>query len=117
MAELIDMLIGLEEGLWKGGGDLYRERLAEDALLIVPGAVLTKEETAAAIEASPRWTSVSIEDPRLVELGEGSALVIYRASARRDGDAGPYKALVGSAYVRRDGDWELAFHQQTPLAD
>jgi hypothetical protein len=33
---------------------------------------------------------------------------------RDNGEA--YEALVSSAYVRRDGQWKMAFHHQTPLA-
>lgn len=115
MAAPREMLLEREEELWKGRGDVYRDRLTDDALVLVPGAVLTKDETVAAIEASPRWVSVDIDDARTVELAEDGVIVTYRATARRDGDGDPYSAVVASAYVWRDGDWRLAFHQQTPL--
>jgi hypothetical protein len=40
--------------------------------------------------------------------------VTYRASATRAGEP-PYRALMSSVYVRVDGRWRLALHQQTPL--
>ena len=40
------------------------------------------------------------------------AILTYRARAVR-GDTERYQALVSSVYVRRDGAWKLAFHQQT----
>jgi hypothetical protein len=30
-------------------------------------------------------------------------------------DGKRYAALVSSAYVKRNGSWKLAFHQQTPI--
>lgn len=37
----------------------------------------------------------------------------YQATAQRDG--GDYTALFNSTYVREDGSWRLAVHQQTPI--
>ena len=45
-----------------------------------------------------------------------SVVVVYRATARRAGDAEPYRAQI-SAFVRQDGAWKLAFHQQTPVSE
>jgi hypothetical protein len=58
-----------------------------------------------------------LEDVRVVWLTDDSAVVRYRATARRDGDDTTYSALIGSVYVRRDATWKLAFHQQTPVDD
>ena len=47
-------------------------------------------------------------------LADGVALLSYEAHAiRANGE--PFQALVSSAYVRTDGRWKMAFHQQTPL--
>ena len=51
----------------------------------------------------------------LVPLGDDAAVISYKAVAERSDDA-PFKAWVSSTYVKRDGKWLLAFHQQTLAA-
>jgi hypothetical protein len=43
------------------------------------------------------------------------AVLSYEASAKRGASGEAYHALVSSGYVKRGGEWKLAFHQQTPL--
>ena len=50
------------------------------------------------------------------ELSDDAAILSYEVSAERP-DGEPYHAIVSSGYVRRDGEWKLAFHQHTPLDD
>jgi hypothetical protein len=111
---LRDDLYDLERKLGDGNGDTYREHLADDAVVVVPGQALSKEETAQAMDASPGWDELSFDDERFVQLGDDTALLSYRFSGRR-GEDFRYTALMGSLYVRRDGSWKMAFHQQTPL--
>ena len=47
-------------------------------------------------------------------IADDAALLSYRFRGRR-GDDFTYTALMGSVYVRRDGAWRMAFHQQTPV--
>lgn len=53
------------------------------------------------------------------ELWTGGADAYHRARAvRGEGeDEERYHARVSSGYVDRDGQWKMAFHQQTPLSD
>lgn len=60
------------------------------------------------------WISFKLPAERVLKLGEGSALVAYRATAHREGGE-PYTALFNSIYVREDSAWRLAVHQQTPI--
>lgn len=107
--ELRDELMQIEHRLATGAGDEYREVLAHDALVIVPGAVLSKDECVAAMDASPGWDTVTLEGPRLVG-GDGFATVVYRFAGTR-GDTS-YSAVLSSCY--RLPERELILHQQTP---
>ena len=112
---LEDLLFGLEEKFWTEGAGYYADHLAPAAMMVFPdpAGVLVKDEIASSLQG-PRWDEVSLEEHRLLELGEDSALVTYKATAIRDGGE-PYVARASSAYVR-DGDaWKLVFHQQTPV--
>jgi hypothetical protein len=108
-----ETLVAIEHELAEGSADAYRRHLRDDAVVIVPSQVLDKEQTIAAVEASPGWDDFSIAEETVVLLGEDAALVTYRFDGRRsDLD---YEALLSSAYVRSDGGWKLVFHQQTPV--
>lgn len=111
---LEDTLLEIEHELAAGSGDAYRRRLADDARVIVPGQALTKDETVAAMDDSPGWDEVAIEDVRLLALGDDGAVLTYRFAGSRGTDF-HYAALMSSAYARTPDGWKLRLHQQTPL--
>jgi hypothetical protein len=110
---LTETLLAIERALAAGGADAYRRVLDPDAILIVPGMVLDRVETIAAMDASPGWDEFTMARERVVELADGAALLTYRFDGRR-GDV-RYAAQMGSVYVERDGGWRMIFHQQTPI--
>ncbi len=108
-------LFALEHELADGDGDTYRRLLTDDAVVVVPGARMTKEETVAAMDGSPGWDEIGFNDERCVRFTDAAALLTYRFTGRR-GDEFEYVALMGSVYVDTEDGWRMAFHQQTPLA-
>ena len=111
-------LITLERQGWQAladgrGGEYYGENLAEDALMAFTFGVMGRDDAIAAMEQAPPWVTFELIDPRVVELTEDSAVVVYRANAQRAGQE-PYSAMISSTFVHRDGRWLLAFHQQSP---
>lgn len=114
MTDWEQRLFAIERELAGGDGETYGRHLREDAVVIVPGESLDREGTIAAIDRAGGWDAFEITDQRAVQLGEDAALLTYRFGGAR-GDF-HYAATLSSAYVRgRDGEWKLAFHQQTPL--
>ena len=109
----MDELLEIERELGGGTGDTYRKHLTDDAVVVVPGAAITREQTAFAIDATPGWDEFEITEDRVVPLTDDSAILTYRWSSRRGDET--YEALMSSVYVRRDGEWKLALHQQTPV--
>ncbi len=107
-------LYEIEHALGDGDGDTYRRHLTEDAVVVVAGRVMGKGGTVEAMDAGPGWDALSFDDERFVRLSDDAALLTYRFSGRR-GEDFTYTALMGSVYVARDGEWRMAFHQQTPL--
>jgi hypothetical protein len=112
--DVSETLFALERDLANGDGDAYRRLLTDDAVVVVPGARLTKGETVDAMDGSPGWDDIGLADERCVRLTDGAALLTYRFTGRR-GDDFQYVALMGSVYVTTDDGWRMAFHQQTPL--
>ena len=109
-------LLNLERQFWKGDADFYRRNLTDRAVMVFPepAGVLTRDKILETIASSRRWADVRIDDARVVVLIRETALLTYKATARREGDEKDYVALVSSVYVKRDGAWKLAFHQHTP---
>jgi ketosteroid isomerase-like protein len=114
MPDLRETLLALERALGGGDGDAYRAHLTDDAVVVVPGAAITREQTAHAIDATPGWDDFEITDDRLIELTPDSALITYRWRSSRGDET--YEALMTSVYVKQPGgEWKLALHQQTPV--
>lgn len=116
-----ESLIDLEHEAWVAlstSGDaaaaFYERVLAEDVLMLLPGGLVI-DDRARVIESmrGAPWTSFELSDERVLALTDSSALVAYRATARRGDDH--YTALFNSTYVRQGDSWRLAVHQQTPI--
>lgn len=92
----------------------YETTLADDVLMLLPGGLVIDErqDVIDSMRGAP-WDRFDISEERVLELGEDAAVVAYRATAHRSGE--PYEALFNSTYVRRNGDWRLVLHQQTPV--
>ncbi|MBO3086470.1 nuclear transport factor 2 family protein [Cellulomonas fengjieae] len=111
---VVDELMAIENDLALGRGAQYERVLHDDALVVVPGAVLTKDECVRAMDASPGWDEVDLGEPRLVE-SRATATVVYPFVGTRGSRT--YRAVLSSTYTRGpDGRWRLLVHQQTPEA-
>src|SRR3954453_22219504 len=96
---LKDHLLGIERELSGGSGDAYRRHLTDDALVIVPpGQTLGRETTVAAMDESPGWDEVSLDDAQLLTLDDGAALITYTFTGRRGEDR--YSAVMTSTYAQ-----------------
>jgi hypothetical protein len=97
-----------------------RDPVALDALLAdefrefgASGRTYTKREVVEALqEESP--AVLALDGFCAEPLGEGIVLVTYRSSRSEDGVATRY-ALRSSVWMRRDGRWQIVFHQGTIL--
>jgi hypothetical protein len=114
-----DHLLELERRFWEassaGDGNFYRRQATEDALYVFPGptGVLNNEECAAVVEGNDTpWDWFEIEQPRFVQIAEGVVLLTYTSRAQHSGGQ-PFSMRVSTVYRAANGDWKLAFHQQT----
>lgn len=114
-------LVDLERAGWEAltkpgaGARFYDEHLADDALMVFGFGVLDRAQALEAMGAAPPWSWFRIEEPRVLELGDGGAVLTYLATAQREGEA-EYSGQTTSVYVRSDGSWKMALHQQTPVS-
>lgn len=91
----------------------YQAALARDVLMLLPGGLVIDErqDVIDSMRGAP-WDGVEISEERVLELGDDVAVVAYRATAHRSGQG--YEPLFNSTYLRQNGNWRLALHQQTP---
>lgn len=113
-----ERLLALEEEAWQAlcagrGAEYFTRCLTDDALLVVPGMVIDKPTFLSAVAKEEPWASYRIEEPRVVQLSDASAVLLYRVRATRAGQP-ELVGMFSSVYVRRDGAWRMAYHQQTP---
>lgn len=115
-------LIELEKEGWNAlstegdaGRKFYNSILRDDAIMVFPGGMLLvgKENILDSLAAQP-WESFQIENPQVISLSENSVVLIYKVTAKRE-NSDPYEALISSTYAKRDGEWKLVHHQQTPV--
>ncbi|HEY7177300.1 MAG TPA: nuclear transport factor 2 family protein [Micromonosporaceae bacterium] len=114
-------LIELERRGWQAlstsgaaASEFYGSVIDNCAAMALPGGVLI-DDRAALLESmgGPPWSNFRLSSISVLRPTPDVGIVVYEASARRDG-AAPYEALISSTYVRRADGWRLVFHQQTP---
>lgn len=101
-----------------GAGDVafFERNLTEDALMIFPGVgnTYTKAECVAAMSDHPPYVKYDIEEPRIVHIGDRTAVLSHRATVRHAEQATPRTVMISNVLVNVDGVWRLALHQWTP---
>jgi hypothetical protein len=115
MLTLEETLWDLEQKFWLEGPDFHARQLTDDCVLLLPqpAGVLGKDGAVEWVRATPRWTGVRFGGRRLLRLHDRVILLAYNASAHRRKELTTYRTLVSTVYVNRDGDWRVAFHQET----
>ena len=117
--ELAEHLFDLETQLHRqdvrADADALRRLIAEDFFEFgVSGTVWTREAVVEALRGeafSPRQVS----DFRLTMLAEDVALVTYRGHRVATAERPAADSLRSSIWHRREGLWQMRFHQGTPL--
>ena len=121
MTEITDdlpaILLREEHAGWKAilagqGGEHYARSMTRDALMIVEGSSIGRDEVAASFARTVPWDSYEIHEPAIVRLGDRAGVVAYRAVARRGDDT--VELRMSTTYLYGGGSWHVALHQQTP---
>lgn len=97
------------------GGSYYQRTMTRDALMIVPGAVITRDQVAASFEGVAPWDSYELHEPAVIRLGEHTGIVVYRAVARRGDEVTELNMSTTYVFDDDNGGWCVAAHQQTPV--
>ncbi|QBS39697.1 nuclear transport factor 2 family protein [Nocardia sp. CS682] len=121
--ELLNELLEVERRGWDSlcdgtGADFYGLLMTGDAVMVLAhGMVLGRAEVIAALNDSPPWRTYEILEPRVVDGGVDSKVLVYTGVAYREGDTPAFRGLMSSVYLRAGGEWKLVLYQQTPIPD
>ncbi|MBF6125943.1 nuclear transport factor 2 family protein [Nocardia brasiliensis] len=119
--ELLNELLAVERKGWDSlcdstGADFYGALMTGDAVMVLAnGMILDRPGVVAALRDSPPWRTYEIRDPRLVDVGVHSKILVYTGLAYRDADTPAFTGLMSSVYLRAGGEWKLALYQQTEI--
>ena len=115
---LCEELVEIDRGFWLEGEDYFRAHIDYRCVLIFAQmqGVYPRDEVAASAHDPKRWRDLKISGAFVLQPSEELAMLGYEARVTR-GDGQPYRAWIGSTYVRRGGAWKLTAHQHTPMAD
>ena len=105
----------------KGWNALCEQRAAEffgaaltaDVVIVVPGMVIDRETFLHNADTEP-WASYRIDDRHVLEMAPDCVSLTYHVTASKSESPQQYTAWLSSTWVCRGGNWNLAFHQQTP---
>jgi hypothetical protein len=126
MNEVEKELLDLEERQWRANreadAEFYRRYCADNFVIVSRFGVLTKDQVLAQFakgNVNP-FLRTEMEEPRVLTIGQDSALVTYKETIEASIDAEGGKTRTFSIYAstvyRRTADgWRFVFHQQTPL--
>ena len=115
-----DQLEKMERHAWdafgRGDGKFFESFYSIDATQIDPNGIMTRKEAIAAISTKPcELKNYSINNFKVTMLNATTAFVTYNATqdATCGGQKVPDKLLASSVYVKRNGKWQGALHQES----
>lgn len=117
--DIKDELVGIERKLWSNDPGFYEAAYLPDATLVFDqiGKISRGEAVKAIREENAGgryWAEVEFDDVALSRLAAGVVLLTYAASARWNHEQASSNTLCSTIYVRKESEWRVALHQQTP---
>lgn len=115
----LDLLLELEHAVWRalldGAPDDDQRLLSADFLGVYPTGYADRSDHVGQLAGGPTVAEYALSDARLVEVSDGAAILVYRASYRRPERSDREEMYVSSLWCRRDDGWVNTFSQDTPV--
>lgn len=115
----LENLLKLEKQGWdcltkSKGADFYGALMTNNALMIlVNGMTLEYRTIVQSLNNAEPWDSYEIKDPRLLNINDNVATLIYSVTAKRGNSE--FVALNSSTYSMVNGEIKLNLYQQTTI--
>jgi hypothetical protein len=97
------------------GGDYYQRTMTADALLILPGAVLGRDQVRAALSAAAPLDRYELHEPAVIRLGEHAGVLVYRSTTWRGDTSTDQQMSTTYLFDESNGGWSIAAHQESPV--
>lgn len=97
------------------GGDYYQRTMTDDALLIVPGAVLGRDQVRTALSAAAPLDRYELHEPAVIRLGEHAGVLVYRSTTWRGDETTDLRMSTTYLFNENNGGWSIAAHQESPV--
>jgi hypothetical protein len=97
------------------GGDYYQRTMTQDALIILPGAVLGRDEVRAALSSSAPLDRYELHEPAVIRLGEHAGVLVYRSLTWRGDTTTELQMSTTYLFDESNGGWCVAAHQESPV--
>lgn len=116
-----ETLVSMERQLWEAwknkDGNTFQRLLSADSIGVGRGGVDNRAAIIRDISGSDCVVrSYSFDNIQVTMLDRNTAILTYKAmqDATCGGQVIPPSVWASSVYVRRNGRWQAAFHQETP---
>lgn len=112
-----DGLLDIEKSFWRSSGDrdFYETHVADEGRFVLSMGVMDKPAVVAAMENAEPWDSFEIRETSLIPIADDVVGLVYEATGQRNEDGDEYRANILSVYKRKNAEWQLVLHQQTPV--
>ncbi len=111
----MDDIWSVEKRLWTDGADAYEELMAANCTMVFGlSGIMKRADILKSLRRAPRWSDVTISNSVIAQHNQTVVVLAYQANAERESGAG-YEAVCSSTYIRVDGQWRIAQHQQTAI--
>jgi hypothetical protein len=97
------------------GGDYYQRTMTGDALLILPGKVLGRDQVRAAFKAAAPLDRYELHEPAVIRLGEHAGVLVYRSTAWHGDTATELQMSTTYLFDESNGGWCIAAHQESAV--
>lgn len=103
------------DAIAEGDIGFFERNLTDAAMLIFPGEgnTYTKKQCVAAMVDHPVYVKYELSEPRIVHIGDSTAVLTHHATIMHELDEQPRSVAVSSVFVHDGGEWRLALHQWT----
>ncbi|HLC62584.1 MAG TPA: nuclear transport factor 2 family protein [Candidatus Nanoarchaeia archaeon] len=122
MVNIKKTLTALEKKFWEADinkdANFYRKHTTNNSFAVGPLGIVNKKKILKAISSNPqKLLNFKIHNPSFVSFNNHTAFLIYKASGTtlNNSKKSRFSVLATSMYIKFNGRWLAAFHQQTPF--